>query len=198
VVAFDFGGVISHLPPDRDLVALARVAGTTVAQLRDAYWLHRIPHDADQTDATAFWDGVGTRLGTRFRDAVIAELVRLDIASWLHLQPGTLRLIEDLAASGQRLGLLSNAPTEVAGAVAGLPIAGCFEHLVFSCDLKAVKPEEAFFAAALDRFGVRAGEVLFIDDSADNVAAASRLGIRGITFTGADAARAWLAKVLPR
>jgi putative hydrolase of the HAD superfamily len=169
-----------------------------VAQFRDAYWLERIPHDADTTDATAFWDGVGARLGTLFSDAVIAELVRLDIASWLHLRPDTLRLIQDVAATGQRLGLLSNAPTEVAGAVAALPIAGCFEHMVFSCDLKAVKPDEAFFAAALDRFAVRAGQVLFIDDSADNVAAASRLGIRGIMFTGADAARAWLAKVLPR
>ncbi len=196
IVVFDYGGVISHPQPRQDLAALARAAGTGVPELWDAYWPRRMAYDADQLDPTAFWLGVGARLGNSFDDPAIAELVRLDIASWLHLQPGTVQLIEDLAAIGQRLALLSNAPPEIADAVAALPIAKHFEHLLFSCHLKAAKPDEACFAAALDRLAARPGEVLFIDDGADNVAAASRLGIRGVTFINPGAARAWLAKVL--
>ena len=194
IVMFDYGGVISYPQPEHALGALADAAGTTVPEFRNAYWPQRVAYDAAELDATAFWLGVGAHLEHTFSDAVIADLVRLDVASWLHLQPGTIRLIEDLAALGQRLVLLSNAPLEMADAVSALPLAQHFNDLLFSCHLRAVKPDEACFAAALDRLDARAGEVAFIDDSEDNVAAAGRLGIHSLTFAGPDSARAWLAR----
>jgi putative hydrolase of the HAD superfamily len=84
----------------------------------------------------------------------------------------------------------------MADVVSALPLARHFNDLLFSCHLHAVKPDEACFTAALDRLDARAGEVAFIDDSEDNVAAAGRLGIRSLTFTGPDSARGWLARLL--
>jgi putative hydrolase of the HAD superfamily len=196
IVMFDYGGVISYLQPEHALGALADAAGTTVPEFRNAYWPQRVAYDAAELDATAYWLGVGARLEHTFSDTVIADLIRLDVASWLHLQPGTIRLIEDLAALGQRLVLLSNAPLEMADAVSALPLARHFNDLLFSCHLRAVKPDEACFAAALDRLDACAGEVAFIDDSEDNVATAGRLGIHSLTFAGPDSARAWLARTL--
>ena len=124
--------------------------------------------------------------------AQIAELTRLDIESWLHLQPGTVTLIEDLAAAGYRLALLSNAPAEVAEVVAALPVAAHFEHCTFSCYLRTVKPEAEIYQAVLSLLGAGPGEVVFLDDRPQNVAAAEALGIRGVHFTGPDKARAAL------
>ena len=117
----------------------------------------------------------------------------LDIASWMHLQPGTMRLIEDLAANGTRMAVLSNAPYGVADAVAALPLARHFEHLLFSCQLRAAKPDPRCFHMALARLGAEPADVIFTDDRAENVEAATRLGIRAFRFTGADALRTRLA-----
>ena len=122
-------------------------------------------------------------LGLSFSAAQIAELTRLDIASWLHLRDGTVTLIEDLAAAGYRLALLSNAPAEFAEAVAGLPVARAFAHCAFSCFLGSVKPEPECYQAVLAMLGARPADVVFIDDRPENVAGAVALGIRGVQFT---------------
>src|SRR5437016_883334 len=89
IVMFDYGGVISYPQPEHAVRALADAAGTTVPEFRNAYWPQRIAYDGAELDATAFWLGVGARLEHTFSEAVIADLIRLDVASWLHLQPGT-------------------------------------------------------------------------------------------------------------
>jgi 2-haloacid dehalogenase len=67
-----------------------------------------------------------------------------------------------------------------------------FREIVVSGDERLVKPDPAIYHLALDRFGVAAGDAVFIDDRADNIAAARALGIHGILFEGAEALRAEL------
>jgi putative hydrolase of the HAD superfamily len=123
----------------------------------------------------------------------VAELIRLDIASWLHLRPGTVTLIEDVAAAGYRLAMLSNAPAEVAAVVADLPVAAHFEHCAFSYSLRSVKPEPECYLAVLAMLDASPGDVVFLDDRPDNVAGAQALGIRSVQFTEPGQACAALA-----
>jgi putative hydrolase of the HAD superfamily len=192
-VLFDYGGVICYPQPEADVLNMATAAGCTVAEFSDGYWAHRLAYDRGELDCATFWQKVAAGAGRTFTAAQIAELARLDIESWEHLQPGTVALIEDLAAAGQRLALLSNAPAEVAEAVAALPVAAHFEHCVFSGYLRMVKPEPGCYQATLALLGASPAEVIFIDDRPENVAGAEALGIRGIHFTGASEARAALA-----
>ncbi len=60
-----------------------------------------------------------------------------------------------------------------------------FERIFLSYELHLLKPDEAIFSHVLTEAGIRAEETLFIDDSAENCAAASCLGIQ--TFTPAEA-----------
>jgi putative hydrolase of the HAD superfamily len=194
-VMFDFGGVICTPQPQEDLAALAAAAGVSVAELWAAYWPPRRAYDEASLTAETFWQDVAGRLGSSFSSAQIAELVRLDVASWAHLQEGTVRLIRDLDAGGKRLALLSNAPAEVARAVTGLPVARHFKHLLFSCDLGSAKPDPGCFGQALGRLGVSAEEVILIDDREENVRAATAMGMQSIRFTGPEEARAGLAGI---
>lgn len=65
-----------------------------------------------------------------------------------------------------------------------------FRDIVVSGDEKLVKPDPAIFALALRRFGLPPGEALFVDDRADNVAAAEAAGMIGHIFRDASTLRA--------
>jgi len=69
-----------------------------------------------------------------------------------------------------------------------------FRDVVVSGDEKLMKPDPAIYALALKRFGLAAGEALFVDDNAANVDAANRAGIHGVLFTDAAVFRAELVK----
>jgi putative hydrolase of the HAD superfamily len=195
-VIFDYGNVISQPQSAGDLDALAREAQVSVAAFQDAYWPRRIDYDRADLDGAEYWGDVGERLGQRWDGRRIARMKELDTLSWLHLSPGTVAIVGELSAAGQRLALLSNAPVEVADAVARLPLARHFEHLVFSCHLKATKPDADCYRAALDRLGAQPAETIFIDDRAENVTGAQRLGMAAVQFTGPETLRQHLADAL--
>ena len=56
------------------------------------------------------------------------------------------------------------------------------EDMVISGVEKVMKPDHRIFELALDRFGIKAEETVFIDDNPNNVKAANELGIHGILF----------------
>ena len=85
--------------------------------------------------------------------------------------PGMEEYIKQLKAKGFRVFGLSNWSIETFSLV----ISG-IEHVM--------KPDPRIFELALQRFGIKAEETVFIDDNPKNVAAANALGIRGILFEG--------------
>jgi 2-haloacid dehalogenase len=91
--------------------------------------------------------------------------------------PGTAALVERLAAKGVPLYAITNfaapfwaefAPTQ--------PAFAHFRDVVVSGVEKLAKPDPAIFTLAARRFGHAPCAMLFIDDSARNIAAAAALG----------------------
>ena len=74
-----------------------------------------------------------------------------------------------------------------------MPLFDRFAGIVVSGEEGIVKPDPAIYALALDRFGLSPGEGAFLDDRADNVAAADAAGLVGHVFVDAADTRAWLA-----
>ena len=101
--------------------------------------------------------------------------------------PGVQRIVEELDEAGVPLFVLSNfsgefwPPFRVQEAV----LFDRFRGFVISGDEKLMKPEPAIYRLALDRFGVAANEVFFVDDRPENVAAAAAMGIDAHIFTDA-------------
>jgi 2-haloacid dehalogenase len=67
-----------------------------------------------------------------------------------------------------------------------------FTDIVVSGTEKMVKPDDAIYQLALRRFGLSAGEGLFIDDRLENVAAGEANGFMGHHFQSAGPLRAQL------
>lgn len=67
-----------------------------------------------------------------------------------------------------------------------------FEQTFLSFELKAMKPEPAIFEAVLKRLGCRPDEVFFVDDTAEHIDGAAKLGIRGAQVSGVEGVRSVL------
>ena len=63
------------------------------------------------------------------------------------------------------------------------PFLGLFRDIVVSGDEGLLKPDAPIYQLLLDRNGLSAGDCLFIDDNAANVARAEALGMKAHHFT---------------
>ena len=107
--------------------------------------------------------------------------------------PGMAALLDDLLGRGVALYGLTNfdaAPFEAARLL--VPQLERFAGIVVSGREHLTKPDAAVFDLLLSRYRLQASSTLFVDDSAVNIEAAERLGMRTHHFTGAGRLRAEL------
>ena len=97
--------------------------------------------------------------------------------------PGMEELVKGLKVSGYRVFGLSNWSVETFALVRPVyPVLNLMEDMVISGVEKVMKPDHRIFELALNRFGIKAEETIFLDDNPANVQAACELGIKGILF----------------
>jgi putative hydrolase of the HAD superfamily len=183
ILLFDYGEVISQPQPESAVAAMATVAGLDPVTFQQRYWKYRPSYD-EGSSARLYWSQVLGRPLTE-ADRVLGELVTQDVASWSHLNAGTIDVLTEARRRGMSLSLLSNAPHALASAIEADPTFGIFQHLFFSAYLGVAKPSPAAFQAALDSIDVSVQDVVFIDDKPENTDIATALGISAILFTSA-------------
>lgn len=97
--------------------------------------------------------------------------------------PGMEELVKGLKVNGYRVFGLSNWSVETFALVRPVyPVLNLMEDMVISGVEKVMKPDHRIFELALNRFGIKAEETIFLDDNPANVQAARELGIKGILF----------------
>ena len=106
---------------------------------------------------------------------------------------GMIDLVEALHARDVPLFAITNFSGEFWGPFRDTqPVFDRFRDIVVSGTERLVKPDAAIYALALERFGMPAQELIFIDDRAENVAGAEAAGMHGHLFRDADTLRAEL------
>lgn len=81
-----------------------------------------------------------------------------------------------------RVGVLSNSDSFLELRLKQFGIYDRFEFVINSYRIRMKKPDPAIFRYALDKIGLPADEILFIDDKPANIAAAESLGMHGHVF----------------
>jgi putative hydrolase of the HAD superfamily len=185
-VVFDLFGVIACHQDAAGRDALLAIAGEGEG-LWDAYWRLRPLYDRGVVTATAYWSQVAEALGTRFDEPRIRALVAADVASWSAVDPVMVALVERAAASGTRLGLLSNIPEDLAAHYERHHARWlrCFEVVAFSCRVGHAKPALDAYRWCCRALDLEPARILFIDDRAENLEAAAHLGIATHLFVDA-------------
>jgi 2-haloacid dehalogenase len=106
---------------------------------------------------------------------------------------GTVAVLDELHARGTPLYALSNWSAETfAHARRRFAFLERFRGIVVSGEIRLIKPDARIFRHLLDTHGLTAGDCVFIDDSAKNVAGARDAGLHAIHFRDPESLRAEL------
>ena len=174
LVRFDPGYMVKRYVTDPDDAAL--LASVVFDRL---YW--------DGLDAGTVSDGeVLAAVKERLPSRLHADAERI-YNNWIYNlppMPGMEELLHRLKAKGARLFLLSNTSTYLARHASEIPILGLMEGCVFSAECGMLKPDPAIYLHLCSRFGIIPWESVFVDDRAENTAAARGVGMDACLFAG--------------
>lgn len=181
-VIFDIGGVIARLRTD-DFLADKGYDPETAGRIEAAGLGSQHWKELDR--GVMPFEQVIELFVSEDRD--IADEIRAaysDMKGLVRICPYAIDWIDSLKRRGYKVYYLSNWPYKLRcdepDAIAFIP------HMdggVFSYEEKLIKPDPAIYQRLMSRYGLNAEESVFIDDLAENVAAARELGMKGIIFT---------------
>ena len=189
VILFDIGGVLLTNGWDhRERAAVIEQFHLDLAAFEAR---HPVPNDAWERDAITAEEYLDATVFYEPRDFSCDEFMAAICAQSRPLPDGALGILAELAASDRCiLGVLNNearATNDYRFQQFGLR---SYIQVAFSsCYVGLRKPGQAIYRRTLDILGKSPERVLFIDDRAENAAAAAGAGMSTIRFQGADALR---------
>jgi 2-haloacid dehalogenase len=181
IVVFDIGNVLVRWDMRNlfaKLIADADELDAFLANVCTMQWHGTLDGGATYADAIA-------ELSARFPHH--AHLIALYDPRWQETIAGAIEgsvaILERLRKAGVRTYAITNFPAEKFEETCALyPFLGGFNGVIVSGREGVTKPSPAIFRLFLDRFGLSAGECVFIDDNSANVAAAAGLGMTALRF----------------
>ena len=187
-IIFDFGNVLVQWHPEL-------IYGEYFGDEAKAWWFLR--HVADNEWRGRIDAGESTAAcidELKARQPEYTEAIELYRSRWREMftgeVPGMREVINELRAKGYEIYGLTNWSMETFPAARErFGILQMIDRYVVSGAERLIKPDYRLFHILLDRYGLNAGECVFVDDNPDNVAAAETLGMKGIVFTGAETLR---------
>ncbi len=186
-IVFDIGGVLIGLDLGRCIRAFREILGyERITELLDPYHQKGIYGDMEE----------GILSADEFRSRVLAEsrpgctgadVDRCMGALLAGMDPDTVQTVKELG-SRYPLYLLSNNNPIAMRLIYdlfrenGIEPETTFKDQFISCEMRLLKPSRAIYEEAVRRIGLPAGEILFIDDSENNVEAAREAGLQARLF----------------
>ena len=182
-VVFDYGNVLCLEQTLEDMKGMALVCRIPHERFSELYWKLRPPYDRGDIDGPAYWTAVVGQQEMGLSRDQIATLIKLDSESITRPNQGAVQWAKLLHHEGFPLTLLSNMPLELSRHVTkSFPSLSTFEYLIYSCDYGSIKPELALYRNCLELLKAAPQDILYLDDRAENVEAAARLGINSVLF----------------
>jgi HAD superfamily hydrolase (TIGR01509 family) len=195
-VIFDVGGVLLEWDPP-SVIARLHPDPTIQARVRRQMFEH---DDWLEFDRGTYNESQAADHFAQATGLDPAETLALIRATRESLKPiaGTIRILDDLAAAGIHLYLLSNMPVSTFEYLSQRDrLFDRFRHRVISGAILMVKPEPAIYKHLVAETGIVPAESVFVDDVLKNVLAARECGLHALQFRGPDQCRAELRAYLP-
>lgn len=188
-VVLDLGMVLTGL--STQVADAARLLGVDERRMESAYWAHRDAWDRGGS-RHAYWAAVGRDLGIDVDPAMADRLTAQDLGLWTTLRPGSRAVLDDLAAAGTTVWLLSNASTDFESALAATEWGPRLAGLVISGVERTAKPDEEIYRIVEQRSGASGDELAFVDDRPENLAVPGSRGWRTHLWRDDEDTRGWL------
>lgn len=180
-VIFDWGGVLIDNPADDLQKYCANVLGVEMPALKNVFSQYEADFQRGLIDEAELWKNICAQLNVdRPKSASLWKEAVQNVFTDKH---EVFNLITKLREGGYKLGFLSNTEMPTMEYFLENHYDKHFDATVFSCAEKLVKPDTAIYNLALERLNAQPSETIYIDDRADYIEAAKKIGINGIVFT---------------
>lgn len=186
-IVFDLGGVLFDLDTDACIRAFREGLGfEKIVEILDKCHQKGIIGQLECGDLSADEFRAEVLRDSR-PDAVPADVDQAFCALLADFPQDKADLIRDLSKQYALYILTNNNPITMVRShemmeERGLDWQRVFRAEFVSCEMKMLKPSREIYAEMVRRVGLPAEEILFIDDSQNNVDAASALGIRAVCY----------------
>lgn len=183
---FDFDKTLYAFNFRKRLPALSRMSGVSQYHLAKTWWAAGYEARAEQGE----WP-IAQEYLDKFAEVTGA---RITLDQWCEARhaastpnPGVVDALR-LASTLGTVSLFSNNPSPF---VATLPkmapdVAAILgPNVLVSCELGFRKPDPRSYLAVMERYGARASDTYFVDDSAENIAGADAVGMTTFHYTDA-------------
>lgn len=201
-VIFDYGNVISQTQTGDCAVQMEAMTGVPAQVFRTVYDRFRFEFDRGTITGAQMYrqlleaDGYHQQAADM---ALMERIARLDMESWRPVHQDVTDWGLSLKASGLKLGILSNMPTEFLTYYEDeIELFKAAHYACFSCRVGLIKPEPAIYHDVLKGLEVEPQEAVFFDDMAVNVEAACALGIHGLLWRGLEQAKADFQQIVEK
>lgn len=179
-VIFDIGGVMVDFDP-KDFL-LERFCNAAVEE--KVYRLTFGSETWQKLDAglCSRYEGNQAMLAAARAEGCAFEVQEV-LENWtsiLRVRRRMVELVRRLKNHGYCVYYLSNIPEDILPLLMRRGLEGVFDGGVASCDVHINKPDPRIYQCLLDKYGLTAGECIFIDDSRANVQTAFQLGMNSI------------------
>lgn len=181
-LVFDMGRVLTRFEPDEISAVFFEPEDTPAARreiFESPYWTEL---DRGTLTEETMIPLVCQRLPERLHGRA-AELL-LHWREHMTQMPDLVPLIHALRRDGYPLYLLSNAGISMLEFTHKLPVLRDFSGILFSAEVKLIKPDPRIYLAFFRRFSLAPQECFFIDDLPDNIRAGRDLGMEGFVYAG--------------
>jgi epoxide hydrolase-like predicted phosphatase len=179
-IFFDLGGVLLRTEFQAPRQQLAERLGMEYDDLV------KIVFDSDsgfkatmgEISSEQHWDSVMRRLK---RPASELAAIRAEFFAGDILDRTLLNYLRSLRRK-YKTGLISNAWGDLRDFIVREKFDDAFDKLIISAEVGAAKPEPKIFQIALEQFGVKPNEAVFVDDFLINIEGCEKVGMKGIHF----------------
>ena len=180
LVAFDLGNVLCTVDEVTPAMKLAELSGRTLDDAYDVVFgkQHKL-----------LFEGGKISFEDHARQAIANLGIELSINGFTDIYNSVLIPSDEMfplvtqIATTHRITLVSNtSEPHWDYARRFLPFSARLDPVIVSYFVRSMKPEPEFYEALLDRSGVPAHRILFVDDLPVNVEAAEKLGMAGHVF----------------
>jgi putative hydrolase of the HAD superfamily len=179
----DLDGVVRRWTDPTSIEASYDLPAGTLMRTAMTWELYRPAVTGEITDAE-WMSLVASRL------PLPAERAASAVAEWQRhrgdVDPPALAFVREVRAAGRPVGLATNATDRLGDDLDALGLAGEFDAVLSSYEMKIHKPAPEFFARACAGLGVQPGWTLLVDDDDRVIRGARAAGLLGFRWTGPD------------
>jgi putative hydrolase of the HAD superfamily len=182
-IILDYGMVLCRQPSLQEIDRIAQIFGVDHPTFWQLYEKNRGAYDKNDIGGKEYWGRIASDTNAHLDDDTLEKLLRWDIEMWSNLEEPLLSWTRSLRVAGFQTALLSNLHLGFSAHIrSNSEWLQLFDHLIFSSEVRLIKPDPAFFLKCLEALRVKPAQTLFIDDRDANVETAISLGIYAMKY----------------